>query len=58
MSHVFVLDILKQPLNPVHPGRARWLLKHRNAAVFKRYPLTIILMSAVESSQEQPLPSS
>src|SRR5215467_4200856 len=29
MSHVFVLDTQKQPLRPVHPGRARWLLKNR-----------------------------
>jgi hypothetical protein len=27
MSKVFVLDTNKQPLNPVHPGRARLLLK-------------------------------
>ncbi len=55
MSHVFVLDTHKQQLTPVHPGRARWLLKHRKAAVFKRYPFTIILLSAVESPRVQPL---
>ncbi len=55
MSYVFVLDTTKQPLNPVHPGRARWLLKYRKAAVFKRYPFTIILLGAVESPQVQPL---
>src|SRR5437868_1269110 len=55
MSHVFVLDTHKQPFTPIHPGRARWLLKHRKAAVFKRYPFTIILRSAVESPQVQPL---
>ncbi len=54
MSHVFVLDTHKQPLTPVHPGRARWLLKQRKAAVFKRYPFTIILTCAVESPQVQP----
>ena len=53
MSHVFVLDTHQQPLNPVHPGRARWLLKHRQAAVFKRYPFTIILLSAVETPRVQ-----
>ncbi|HWZ18497.1 MAG TPA: RRXRR domain-containing protein, partial [Ktedonobacteraceae bacterium] len=55
MSHVFVLDTQKQPLPPVHPGRARWFLHTRKAAVFKRYPFTIILLSAVESTQVQPL---
>jgi 5-methylcytosine-specific restriction endonuclease McrA len=55
MSYVFVLDTHKRPLDPVHPGRARWLLKHKKAAVFKRYPFTIILKYAVGSSQEQPL---
>ena len=55
MSHVFVLDTQKQPLPPVHPGRARWLLKKSKAAVFKRYPFTIILLRAVESPQVKPL---
>ncbi|HXZ04976.1 MAG TPA: RRXRR domain-containing protein, partial [Ktedonobacteraceae bacterium] len=27
MSKVFVLDTNKQPLNPLHPGRARLLLQ-------------------------------
>ena len=47
MSRVFVIDSHKQPLNPVHLGRARWLLKQRKAAVFKRYPFTIILLNVV-----------
>jgi 5-methylcytosine-specific restriction endonuclease McrA len=55
MSHVFVLDTNKHPLNPVHPGRARWLLTHRKAAIFKRYPFTIILLSRVASPPVEPL---
>ena len=55
MSHVFVLDTNKHPLTPVHPGRARWLLTHRKAAVFKRYPFTIILVSRVAPPQLKPL---
>lgn len=55
MSHVFVLDTNKHPLTLVHPGRARWLLTHRKAAVFKRYPFTIILLRAVSSPQVRPL---
>jgi 5-methylcytosine-specific restriction endonuclease McrA len=47
MSHVFVVDTNKQPLDPVHPGQARWLLTQGRAAVFRRYPFTIILKEAV-----------
>ncbi|HZU01913.1 MAG TPA: RNA-guided endonuclease IscB [Ktedonobacteraceae bacterium] len=43
MSSVFVVDTNKQPLDPVHPARARLLLDQGQAAVFKRYPFTIIL---------------
>lgn len=39
---VFVLDSNKEPLNLTHPARARKLLKTGKAAVFKRYPFTII----------------
>jgi 5-methylcytosine-specific restriction endonuclease McrA len=40
---VFVLSHDKQPLDPCHPARARELLNNRKAAVFRRYPFTIIL---------------
>jgi 5-methylcytosine-specific restriction endonuclease McrA len=43
MSSVFVVDTNKQPLDPLHPARARILLDKGVAAVFKRYPFTIIL---------------
>lgn len=43
---VFVLDTHKRPLDPVHPGTARQLLNQRKAAVFRRYPFTIILKEA------------
>jgi hypothetical protein len=33
MSKVFVVDVHKRPLNPVHPGRARLLLTQGQAAV-------------------------
>jgi 5-methylcytosine-specific restriction endonuclease McrA len=46
MSYVFVLDTNKHPLDPLHPARARLLLDSRQAAVFKRYPFTIILKTA------------
>ena len=55
MSQVFVLDTTKRPLNPVHPGRARLLLKQGKAAVYRHYPLTIILKRAVEHPSLEPL---
>src|SRR5437660_12194423 len=55
MSKVFVLDTNKQPLNPVHPGRARLLLKQGKAAVYRRFPFTIMLKRAVEQPVLQPL---
>jgi hypothetical protein len=48
MSNVFVLDANKQRLNPVHPGRARTLLDSGKAAIFKRFPFTIILKVAID----------
>lgn len=55
MSKVFVLDALKQPLTPVHPGRARLLLTVGKAAVYRRYPFTIILKREVEHPAPAPL---
>lgn len=55
MSKVFVLDTNSQPLNPVHPGRARMLLSEGKAAVFRRYPFTIILKQSVPKPKVQPL---
>lgn len=55
MSQVFVLDTTKRPLNAVHPGRARLLLKQGKAAVYRRYPFTLILKHAVEQPHLEPL---
>jgi len=51
-NKVFVLDTNKKPLNPVHPGYARRLLKQGKAAVFRRYPFTIILKHPVDKAPE------
>ena len=48
MSKVLVVDTEKRPLNPVHPGRARILLSSDQAAVYRRYPFTIVLKKAIE----------
>jgi 5-methylcytosine-specific restriction endonuclease McrA len=43
MQRVFVVDKNKEPLMPCHPARAKTLLKRGKAAVFRKYPFTIIL---------------
>ena len=43
MQYVFVLSSDGKPLDPCHPARARKLLTKGRAAVFRRYPFTIIL---------------
>lgn len=48
MSNVFVIDTNKKPLAPVHPARARKLLSRGRAAVWRRYPFTIILKRTVD----------
>lgn len=55
MSKVFVFDTKKQPLNPIHPGRARMLLSQGKAAVFRRYPFTLVLKQEVKNPSVQPL---
>jgi 5-methylcytosine-specific restriction endonuclease McrA len=40
---VFVLDQNRKPLDPCSPARARYLLVKGRAAVFRRFPFTIIL---------------
>ncbi len=52
-NFVFILDTNKQPLDPVPPGQARRLLKQGKAAVFRRYPFTIILKYAVPDPKTQ-----
>jgi 5-methylcytosine-specific restriction endonuclease McrA len=55
VSYVFVVDIEKRALDPVHPGHARRLLTEGKAAVFRRYPFTIILKQAVPDAQPESL---
>jgi hypothetical protein len=55
LRKVFVLDTNQQPLDPVHPGRARQLLSTRQAAVFRHYPFTLILKQKVTGPGTQPL---
>jgi hypothetical protein len=51
-NFVFVLDSHKRQLNPIRPGMARKLLTTNKAAVFRRYPFTIILKVEITAPQE------
>lgn len=55
MQRVFVLDTDKQPLTPCRPKRAKQLLKEGKAAVFRRYPFTLILKRKVNDANPDPL---
>jgi 5-methylcytosine-specific restriction endonuclease McrA len=55
VSKVFVIDTYSKPLNPVHPGRARLLLKEGKASVYRMYPFTIILKAEVRHPEVTPL---
>ncbi len=55
MSNVFLIESEKRPLSPVHPGRARLLLKEGKAAIYRRHPFTLILKRTVEQPAPAPL---
>jgi 5-methylcytosine-specific restriction endonuclease McrA len=52
---VFVLDTNKQPLSPCRPSVARKLLRDGKAAVFRRFPFTVILKRAVVAENVPPV---
>src|SRR5258707_11054411 len=52
---VFVVDAEKRPLAPCHAARARALQTAGKAAVWRRYPFTLILQRAVADAQPHPL---
>lgn len=54
MQHVFVLDHERMPLSPCHSARARQMLRDGKAAVYRRYPFTIILKERI-GGDTQPL---
>jgi 5-methylcytosine-specific restriction endonuclease McrA len=55
MSRVFVLDVNKKPLTPCSRARARLLLSGGKAAVFRRFPFTIILKVAMPDAVVDPV---
>jgi 5-methylcytosine-specific restriction endonuclease McrA len=54
-NFVFVVDSNKQPLDPIHPAQARRMLDSGQAAVFRRFPFTVILKEVVTDFKPQPL---
>ncbi len=55
MQRVLVVDTNKKPLMPTHPAKARKLLREGKAAVYRRFPFTIILKYEVDEAQTQPI---
>jgi hypothetical protein len=55
MSLVFVVDQQQKPCRPVHPGRARHLLTRGRAAVYRRFPFSLILKEGEPSEESEPL---
>src|SRR5215468_12043596 len=55
MSQVFVVDQERRPLDPVHPGHARWLLSQGKAAVLHRAPFTLLLTRVSVEARPEPL---
>jgi 5-methylcytosine-specific restriction endonuclease McrA len=49
-NFALVLNHNKQPLDPIHPGTARRLLKAGKAAVYRLYPFTIIYKQEVNQT--------
>ncbi len=54
-NYTLVIDANNQPLSPCHPSVARKLLASKKAAVYRRYPFTIILNKTVENPQIEPI---
>jgi len=42
-NFVFIIDANKRPLTPIHPGFARRLLNQKKAAIYRKFPFTLIL---------------
>jgi 5-methylcytosine-specific restriction endonuclease McrA len=55
MSKIFILDTNKRPLDPIHPAQARQLLRNKKAAIFRRFPFTIVLKQSRTELSVSPL---
>jgi len=55
MSKILLIDSEKRPLDPIQPAQARQLLRNKKAAVFRRFPFTLILKESCPESSVSPL---
>lgn len=55
MSKVFVVDTDINPLDPIHPAQARQLLRNKKAAIFRKFPFTLILKESCPDTPVQTL---
>ena len=55
MSRILVVDQERRPLMPTTPARARLLLKRRQAAILRRFPLVLMLKDARPEAVVEPL---
>ncbi len=54
-NFVFLIDANKTQMNPIHPTQARKLLDTGKAAVFRRFPFTLIMKRVVKNIVTYPL---
>ena len=54
-NFVFLIDANKMPMNPIHPAHARELMEKGKAAVFRRFPFTLIMKRVVNKIVTYPL---
>jgi 5-methylcytosine-specific restriction endonuclease McrA len=55
MPKVFLIETDKKPLDPIHSAQARQLLRNGKAAIFRRFPFTLILKESRPDAPVQPL---
>lgn len=55
MSKVLVIDTEQRPLDPIHPAQARQLLRNGKAAIYRRFPFTLILKESRPNTPINPL---
>jgi 5-methylcytosine-specific restriction endonuclease McrA len=54
-NFVFLIDSNRTPMNPIHPAHARELMEKGKAAVFRRFPFTLIMKRVVDNIVTYPL---
>ena len=54
-NFVFLIDSNRTPMNPIHPARAADLMNKGKAAVFRRFPFTLIMKRVVDNIITYPL---